>query len=167
VSRRSLRRPKTQHAALVELRRVIVLEPDYQAGEDPLAGVIGLEAFLYSARGKVKPWPWNPGHRDKRSGEYVQPHDTTMHIHADGYTTAHPGSLAADVREDPAEQLARAARLTPDELAVMREQVRGAKHYEIAAKLGMSVRAVRARVQSADKKLAELAEVVRAGGMGK
>lgn len=126
--------------------------------DDALAGVVSERALLLSknskghrVRQRTKSWHWLPNG------------DPEILVHGDGWTTAHPGSLAADARPDdePIDEegvtlaRARAAGLTGEELAVAEAQARRLSYVEIAAKLGWPIWKVHARVKTGRAKYRE------------
>lgn len=139
--------------------------------EDALAGVISERVLLLSTdsegkslRTRTLPWNWNPplGSDPVNPSRLGEQRDPEVFVHGDGWTTAHPGSLAAANQEDDDERAMRAAGLTEEERAVARlgaeVDVRGRAlltRQEIAAKLGISFWQVHARVKSGNRKLVE------------
>ena len=125
---------------------------------DPLAGLTPAaeRALIYSRNSH------NKKHRARRRWHWL-PNETEpeIFVHHDGWTTAHPGSLAADVHEEPLEALMRNAGLTAEEQAVWRAQAAGAKHYDVAAQLELTLRQVERRVSTANKKLTTYGETLR------
>ena len=154
MSRLSTR--KRKHRPIADLRAAArALAGADEPGSDPFAGCMGRRALLYSCGHDGARIP-APRRWDAYSPQQIL-------VRGDGHTTAHAGSIVSS--DEPSEErLARAAGLSADEAAVLREQVGGARHSAIVAKLGLTPRQVETRVESINRKLRQYGSVLRAMG---
>lgn len=136
--------------------------------EDALTGVVSEKTFVHSQGSDGKPhrksrrhWSWNP----PRAGRGDQ-RDPEVHVHRDGYTTAHPGSLAADVRPDAAMAHLRAAGLNAEEVSVFIARAAGCTYPEIRDQLRLrhESTAKRRYVSATKKKDAYAAALAKMSG---
>ncbi len=129
--------------------------------EDPLAGLTPAaeRALIFRQNSKGE------DHGKSLDWHWLQGLDPEVKVHYDGFTTAHPGSLAAPIQEEPLEALMRNAGLTAAEMAVWRLQAAKTTNKDIAQKLRLDPRDVGGLVTSTNRKLVAYAGALRQANM--
>jgi len=124
--------------------------------QDAWAGVISERLLLFSFSrsgrkfGPKRPWSWNPRNRDP-----------PVHIHGDGHSTAHTGHGAEAIREPEEERLIRQAGLDREEAEILRRQARQEDRAFIAHAMHLSLPQVKRRIDSLNRKIADLVEAIK------